>query len=108
MTTVVYNANSPYASTPQENQYLEYLGFWNGAFPNYSGSDGVITIQAKYDKRPDLLSQDLYGTTQWWWIFTLYNPNQIQDPIYDLRAGITLRYPSKNNLPRSLGGYSGN
>lgn len=102
MTTVTYNPSSPYASTPQENQILEYLGFWNGAFPTPSLSDGQLTIEAKYDKRPDLLSQDLYGTTQWWWVFTLWNPNIIQDPIYDLRAGITIRFPSRDNLPRSV------
>lgn len=102
MTAVTYSPNSPYYQTPQQNQYLEYLGFWNGPFVYSSSTDGLLEIQAKYDKRPDLLSYDLYGSTAWWWIFALYNQDKIQDPIYDLRAGITIRYPNKNTLPRAL------
>ena len=104
MTRVTYSPNSPYSQTPQENQYLEYLGFWNGVFVFPSGTDGLLVIQSKYDNRPDLLSYDLYGTTAYWWIFTLYNQDKIQDPIYDLKAGMTIRYPNKQNLPRSTSG----
>lgn len=106
MTTVTYAPTSPYAQTPQENQYLEYLGFWNGTFVEPSSTDGLLLIQAKYNNRPDLLSNDLYGSTAYWWIFTMYNPDQIQDPIYDLKAGMTIRFPNKNNLQRALSGYA--
>lgn len=104
MTTVAYSPTSPYFQTPQVNEILEYLGFWNGTFVFPNATDQSMVVDAKYDKRPDLLSYDLYGTTGWWWIFTLYNQNKIQDPIYDLKAGMTIIYPNKNNLPRSLGG----
>lgn len=103
MTKVTYGANSLYAETPQANQILEYLDFWNGEFVYNSNNDYVITLETKYNNRPDLLSQDLYGTTSWWWIFALYNPDSIQDPIYDMKAGISIRYPNKNNLPRMSG-----
>lgn len=104
MTDITYNPNSLYANTPQLNQYLEYLGFWKGDFVNSNSNDVTMTLEAKYDKRPDLLSQDLYNTTSWWWIFMLYNPDKIQDPIYDFVAGKTIIVPNKQNLPKTYGG----
>lgn len=99
MTKVTYQSASPYASTNQADVYLEYLDFWNGPFVFPSSSDAMYVVQAKYDRRPDLLSYDLYGTTGWWWIFAMRNPDIIKDPIYDLKAGITIYVPNKNELP---------
>ena len=100
MTTVNYQPASPYAGTDQVNVYLEYLDFWNGPFVLPQTDDQLYTVQPKYDKRPDLLSYDQYGSTGWWWIFAVRNPNTIKDPIYDLKAGITIYLPNKANLPR--------
>lgn len=43
------------------------------------------------DKRPDLLSYNLYGTTQYWWIIMLYN-NILS--INDLVPGLRIKKPS--------------
>lgn len=104
MTLVQYNPKSLYSKTPQLNQYLEYLGFWNGDFAIQNQNNNTITLENKYMHRPDLLSSDLYSTTGYWWIFMLYNPDKIQDPIYDFVPGLTIVVPSKTNLPRSYGG----
>jgi hypothetical protein len=100
MTTVNYLPSSPYANTDQVNVYLEYLDFWNGPYILPQSTDDVYTVQPKYDKRPDLLSYDHYGSTGWWWIFAARNPDKIKDPIYDLKAGMTIYLPNKANLPR--------
>ncbi len=101
MTVVNYQSSSPYANTDQVNVYLEYLDFWNGPNVYPAASDKFYVVQPKYDRRPDLLSYDLYGSTGWWWIFAMRNPDVIKDPIYDLKAGITIIIPDKQTLPKT-------
>lgn len=101
MTKASYSSTSIYANTPQVTEYLEYLDFWNGIYVYPSPSDSEYVVQSKYNQRPDLLSFDLYGTTGWWWIFALRNPDTIKDPIYDLKAGITIYLVDKSNLPKT-------
>lgn len=47
------------------------------------------------DKRPDLLSYNLYGTTQYWWILMLYN-NILS--VNDLVPGIKIKKPSLSTI----------
>ena len=54
------------------------------------------TVENKFDRRPDLLANALYGSTRLWWIFTKRNMNLIQDPINDFRAGMIIRLPQKS------------
>lgn len=99
MTSVSYSPISPYATTQQVNIYLEYLDFWQGRAIAPRDADQIVTLGAKYVNRPDLLSYDLYGTAGYWWVFALRNPDLIKDPIYDMKAGLTLYVPIKNDLP---------
>ena len=48
----------------------------------------VITPGAEY--RPDLVSQDVYGSPDFWW--RIMQENKIYD-IFDFKAGITIRIP---------------
>jgi hypothetical protein len=72
---------------------------WPGYYAPFRDTDQIITLGTKYVNRPDLLSFDLYGTSGYWWIFSVRNPDQIKDPIYDMQAGMTIYAPSKNDLP---------
>lgn len=104
MTPALYNPTSPYVSTPQISNHLPYLDFWNPqvtVLPNVN--DIFFTVGKKYQHRPDLLSYDLYGTTGYWWIFAVRNPDVIQDPIYDLVAGQNIYIPPQSSLP--VNGY---
>ena len=65
--------------------------------------DVVYTIDRIYAYRPDLLSYDLYGTPRLWWVFAQRNPNEIEDPIYDFKPGVTVQLPKKENLLKDLG-----
>lgn len=98
MTNATYSPISPYAATPQVNVYLEYLDFWKGSAIAPRDGDQIITLGSKYVNRPDLLSQDLYGSAGYWWIFALRNPDAIKDPIYDMKAGLTIYAPAKSDL----------
>ena len=99
MTKVNYSQSSPYSSTPQVNYLLEYLDYWNGYYVFPSDSDSLYTVEKRYEHRPDLLSFDMYGSPRYWWIFALRNPDQLKDPIYDLKAGMVISLPAKSALP---------
>ena len=47
------------------------------------------------ENRPDLLSFNLYGDTQYWWIIMWYN--HFLSP-YDLTVGKEIKYPSLSNI----------
>jgi len=100
MTKVTYTNSSPYFNTDQTSKYLEYLDFWNGYYINPSNEDNIMTLDSKYNKRPDLLSYDLYGTPQLWWVFMLRNPDIIKDPINDFLTNITIYTPDSNSVKR--------
>lgn len=55
---------------------------------NYVG-EYIVTYE---EKRPDLLSYNLYEDTQYWWIIMWYN--SILN-INDLVSGTIIKYPSK-------------
>jgi len=93
-----YNTSSPYQQTPQLNQYVTYLDFWQPPVLTTSSADTVIILPEKYKYRPDLLSYDAYGTPRLWWIFSVYNSDKIQDPVYDMIPGITITVPSNSSI----------
>jgi hypothetical protein len=102
MTISTYLTTSPYISTPQVNFYVPYLDWWNAPTIGSSNTDTIITVSARYNRRPDLLSNDIYGTPGYWWVFAVRNPNIIKDPIFDMVTGITIYAPDKSNIPNGL------
>jgi|TARA_B000000557_G_scaffold231578_1_gene204978 hypothetical protein len=87
--------SSPYYKTPLVGDYRDLLKL--PTVPQ-SENDEYYTIENKFDRRPDLLANALYGSTRLWWIFTKRNMNLIQDPINDFRAGKTIRIPQKSSV----------
>lgn len=57
----------------------------------YSGALAVTTQV----NRPDLISYDIYGHTQYWWLLMLYN--DYTSP-YDLTSGALVKYPNLNSI----------
>jgi hypothetical protein len=100
MSTANYSATSPYYTTETFGQFLDVLSFRN--FPKYV-DDKVFQINKIYEFRPDLLAYDLYGNAGLWWVFSIRNPNVIQDPIGDFVAGTFIQLPSKQTLTTALG-----
>ena len=95
-----YSNTSPYHATPQNSINLEPL------VPRSITSepdDQTYTIERTYAYRPDLLSYDLYGTPRLWWVFAQRNPDQIEDPIYDFKPGVTIQLPKADNISKDLG-----
>ena len=91
--------SSPYYKTPLVGDYRDLLQL--PTVPQ-SENDEYYTIENKFDRRPDLLANALYGRTRLWWIFTKRNMILIQDPINDFRAGKIIRIPQKSSVANLL------
>ena len=91
---VTYKNDSNYKITPMNKKYLE---LYNPTLTdeNLSPEQRVMIVQPKYDRRPDLLAYDLYGSARLWWVFAHYNRNVFKDPIMDFRAGIKISVPTQ-------------
>ena len=95
-----YSRTSPYFSTPQNAINLETF------VPRpitAEDDDHSYTIERTYAYRPDLLAFDLYGSPRLRWVFAQRNPDQIEDPIYDFRPGVTIQLPKAGNVKTDLG-----
>jgi alpha-L-fucosidase len=100
MATASYNKNSAYYGTPTFGQFLDVLDYR----PITTKPDDVVyTVDAIYQFRPDMLAFDLYGDSGLWWVFAARNPNVIEDPLLDFRAGATIYIPNKTTLTTDLG-----
>ena len=95
-----YSNTSPYYATPQNGINLEVL---QPRTITAELDDQTYTIERTYAYRPDLLAYDLYGTPRLWWVFAQRNPDQIEDPIYDFKPGVTIQLPKASNISNDLG-----
>ena len=93
-----YSNTSPYFETSEIADYLDIL---NPRTLTAEQDDQSYTIERTYAYRPDLLAYDLYGSPRLWWVFAQRNPDQIEDPIYDFKPGVTVQLPKKENLLNS-------
>lgn len=93
--------NSPYSKTPFTSSGA--LGVLNiRPVPAYS-DDPIYTIEPQYNHRPDLLAYDMYGDHNLWWVFAQRNLDVIEDPIYDIRAGVQIYLPDPARVTEVLG-----
>jgi hypothetical protein len=95
-----YSRSSPYYSTDSFGKFLDVL---TDRPIKSKSSDILYKIDKVYEYRPDLLAHDLYGSPALWWVFTQRNPDVIQDPIFDFKAGRNIYIPTKDQLNADLG-----
>ena len=90
--SVKYNNASNYSKTSLNKKYL---GIYKPSLTRetLSAETKSILVESKYDRRPDLLANDLYGNSKVWWVFAHYNREELKDPIFDFRAGMTIVVP---------------
>jgi len=100
MATVQYNKTSPYYGTPGFGNFLDILT--DRPIPKLD-SDVLYSIDAVYANRPDLLANDLYGDSAYWWVFSARNPNVLQDPIFNFTVGTVIYIPKKETITTALG-----
>jgi len=100
---IQYKASSPYYKTNQKTDIVSYLDFINYIPIQADDTDIAMTVDNKFNERPDLLSNSLYGTPNLWWIFIVRNPDQMVDPIYGLTTGLEIYVPTKERIFSLLG-----
>lgn len=81
---------SQYLATPINGWYLD---LWVPRSVPKNEFDKIYIIPPGFDQRPDLLSQQEYGTPRLWWVFAMRNPDLIIDPIEDFVAGLEIYIP---------------
>jgi hypothetical protein len=97
---VAYSKTSPYATTETFSFFLDVANI--PQLP-YDASDVRYEIDAVYKNRPDLLAYDLYGDTGLWWVFSVRNPNALQDPVFDFVPGAIIYIPKKETIQAAIG-----
>ena len=85
-----FKVTSQYLETPITDWYLD---IWVPRGIDAKDTDRLFTITAKYEERPDLLSDEIYGTPRMWWVIVLRNKNVLIDPIADFKAGVQIYLP---------------
>jgi hypothetical protein len=95
-----YTKYSPYYTTDRFGKFLDVM---IDRPITSKPADVLYTIDKVYENRPDLLAHDLYGNAGLWWVFAQRNPNIIQDPIFDFKAGRSIYIPPKDQLSADLG-----
>lgn len=95
-----YDVNSPYGRTSVGSRFM---GYYQHRFIGADNRDRFITINdERYVHRPDLLSYDIYGTVDWWWVIPLRN--SFEDLVFDLEIGMRLAIPDQSYIQSVLGG----
>jgi hypothetical protein len=97
---ITYNKTSPYANT---NTFAFFLDVADIPAIPYDPNDVQYQIDVIYKERPDLLAFDLYGDSSLWWVFSVRNPNVLQDPIFDFLPGAIIFIPKKDTITSVLG-----
>ena len=95
-----YKRSSPYYSTPSFGQFMDVIDYRT---ISKKIDDVIFTITNTYEYRPDMLAYDLYGDSGLWWVFRARNPNSLEDPLLDFRAGVTIYLPNQQTLTTDLG-----
>jgi Base plate wedge protein 53 len=78
-----YAKTSPYQDTGLNRFFLD-VGIVSIA---RDGTEIPIIIEAKYNRRPDLLAYEVYGSSKLWWLFAAVNPDTLKDPMFDFTTG---------------------
>jgi hypothetical protein len=95
-----YQKTSPYYTT---RQGTETLGILSKRLFAFEADDILYEIDSFYERRPDLLAHDLYGSAKLWWVFMHRNMDTITDPIWSFTSGTQIRIPKKTTLEKYLG-----
>lgn len=95
-----YDSTSAYFTTNYSQFYLDVMN--NRAIPK-DADDVLWEITETYQYRPDLLAFDLYQTSTLWWVFYQRNPNTLQAPPLDFKAGTVIYLPKLSTLRTALG-----
>jgi len=89
-----YSNTSNYSATNLNKKYLE---LYNPPLTQsqLDADTRTFTITSRYNRRPDLLAHELYGSSRLWWVFVHYNRDILKDPVMDFQTGKILEVPKQ-------------
>ena len=90
-----HKTTSPYLNTPIKDFYLDVMV--KRSIPS-SSNDELVTIEAKYDERPDLFANDYFGSPRLWWVLATRNMDTLVDPIGDFKTGVQIFVPNPETI----------
>lgn len=96
---ILFNTYSLYKNTNIDGNSR---GYYNPPSIKKDTSDYYIIVTSEYRYKPGKLAYDLYGSERLGWIFSYFNRDKIEDPIFDLREGLIIRVPLKERLLNNL------
>lgn len=95
-----YSRKSYLFNTNYKNNYLDVANL-----PSTQDAIGeYVIVPPECENRIDLFSYQQYGSSRLWWIIALTNADQINDPIWDFKAGMTVLVPRDSALIEQLSG----
>ena len=94
-----YKQNSVYASTPMTSRYLD---IFDPPDVSEQGDERTVALQQRHNFRPDILSNELSGSPRLWWVFTFFNRDILRDPVWDFKAGTSIKVPSNDNVSKYI------
>ena len=92
----INEGSSRYVKGGITEQYTTRLGWWERSIFIKQSSDIPFTITPKYEYRPDLVSNDLYGRDDLGWFIMQYN--NLIDVNEEFILGTTLTLPSASRI----------
>lgn len=97
-TNAARNAKSRYSQGGPTEQWRERLGWWERDLGTLrkDDTDLFITLTAKYDKRPDTLAADWFGSSLLMWLVLQFN--SIVDINEEFIAGKVIRLPTTTRV----------
>lgn len=92
----------PTIKIQQENSFP--VIYKNVKYPEITLGDEDIYVYTTRGDRYDLLAQDYYGNSSYWWIINRANPSQDADSLLP-NPGAQIRIPSPNRINTILTEY---
>tara|TARA_Y100000593_G_C4321142_1_gene343869 strand:+ start:7719 stop:8021 length:303 start_codon:yes stop_codon:yes gene_type:complete len=79
---------------PIKKQYYK-----NIEYPSINTNPNDVYIISKIGDRLDLLANDFYGDSNYWWVISRANPDKIKPDSFFIDAGLQIRIPSDVSTP---------
>lgn len=94
------NPTSRFVQGGVTDVYTNRLGWWEADIFESATDDITIALDAKYNRRPDLLAYDMYGKANLMWLVLQYN--LIVDINEEFVTGASITLPSKSRVFSSI------
>lgn len=96
MASSIDSKTSRFAMGGVTEQFPNRLGWWERNIMEFQNDDIIITIDEQLARRPEYISQMVYGTTAYRWVVLQYNT--ILDINTELVPGAVIRLPTQDRL----------